>query len=104
MARRRTMAACSAAARLRERLSSKIFTITVRSPSPPGKLPRAILASRSAAHALSGPASFVDCFHERQAAASLSPVAPRRGVVLNGLEKILQNRLVASHIADNRRG
>jgi hypothetical protein len=66
-------------------------------------LGRAILASREA-HTFSAPAAGVDRFHERQAAASLSPVAARRGVGLNGLEKILQDGLVSSRVADNRRG
>src|SRR5258708_4599624 len=104
MARLRATAACSAAARARASLSSKTFTITVRSPSQPGIRRRAILPCRRAAHGLSSPAGFVDCFHERQAAASLSPVATRSSIILNGLEKIVQDRLMPAHITDNRRG
>src|SRR5580692_750287 len=100
MVRLRTTAACSAAARLRDRLSSNTLTIIVRAPSQPGMLRGAILPDRRAAHACSVFACGVDRFYQRETAASLSPVAARRGVGLNGLEKVFQNRLVSSRIAD----
>src|SRR5260370_37647498 len=104
MARLRATAACSAAARVRASLSSKTFTIAVRSPSQPGIRRRAILPCLRAARALSSPPGFVDRFHERQAAASLSPVATRSSIILNGLVAIVYDRLMPAHIADNERG